>query len=581
MSIVEAEFKEYEAVYAAPYMPQAYARGRVPFPTLYDHSGTMVVDLPQILPGDRFTPASIRITGQPYSGALRNFAGVAVREATELVNADGAWGTNPGAQHGFILDFGGMRSMVRLLVDGTPFKFSLVLPWQGTDFAPQSLFPASAPGTATPSRSPHGTGSLQVSLRGAESQKLYVQVYGDIALDDFLDGCVLETLVFPSNLRASVADRPAFWTHPGALQGETEIIGLADELSALASGLPSALVPKLTLLSDAPGVIELPDGIGSLLAEKSAAASWAGNPGTGVDLQAGVPGTFPMLFPEPVNDKTWELRSLKLKATPKLAPWILEAITVDPAAGAAPPVDASIRIDARLSAAQPFSISSPTELHGFGLLLAGVGDKEAELSVELLADDRGRPGAGPALATRMLKVAGASAWREALLEKPLNLAAGLGFWMVVKAKSGTAQWKVTPGTDNTSARYTEDGTAWQPYPNMLAALPTPGPIVESPVAKPPVFPPSAALRIFRTPRAEENQARVVVSHSDGATVVEMSLPVSYDAVEVEWLWPDGKFPLLAPAAGGESRRIDLGIRSLSSGTLDIAAATVFFAWKGA
>jgi len=144
---------------------------------------------------------------------------------------------------------------------------------------------------------------------------------------------------------------------------------------------------------------------------------------------------------------------------------------------------------------------------------------------------------------------------------------------------------VIPGSDASAARYTEDGTAWQPYPNMLTVLTASGPPVPasptSPIAKKPVFPPSAALRIFRTPRAEESQARVVVSHVNSGTVVEMALPVSDDAVDVEWLWPAGKFPLLSPDPADGSRRIDLGIRSLSSGTLDIAAATVFFAWKGA
>src|SRR4051812_27091255 len=122
MVVVEAKVKEYETVYASNYMVSAYAAGRVPFPALSDHYGTMVVDLPQILPGDRFTPGVLKITGQPYAGTLRNFAGVAVREASELVKSNGAWGGSPGAQHGFILDFGGMRSILRLLVKENTFK---------------------------------------------------------------------------------------------------------------------------------------------------------------------------------------------------------------------------------------------------------------------------------------------------------------------------------------------------------------------------------------------------------------------------------------------------------------------------
>jgi len=59
--------------------------------------------------------------------------------------------------------------------------------------------------------------------------------------------------------------------------------------------------------------------------------------------------------------------------------------------------------------------------------------------------------------------------------------------------------------------------------------------------------------------------------------VEMALPVSGEAVEVEWLWPAASRPLLPPAEAGRS--IQLDIRSVSSGALAIQAATVFFAWK--
>jgi hypothetical protein len=573
MNVFEAEIKQSQPMaYAVYNQPQLYIQALQPFPPLYAKSGTVTADLLLIQPGDRFEPSTSIVRGLPYSGTLRNFSGVAVREVGEIVDKDGAWGDAPGAQHGFILDFGGMRSILRLLRTGSTLKYALVLPWQGTDFALGPLYPAQ--NGSYPNRLPDADGAARISLRGAESQKLYVQIHGNLNLDQFLDACVLETLVFPANLRASVGDRPPFWTHPGPLQGEAGMTGLAEALTSLAADLTAPLAPKLTLQSDAPGVLELPESFAFLSAEKGAAASWAGSPSTALALRAGVPGVFPMHFPLPEDGKVWELRSLKLEAAAVLSPWIAESVTPDPG-GAASGI-ASIRIDARLSAGQNFPSGPGMELHGVGLHLASSAD--AELSVELVSDDAGRPAGGAALASRMLTASGPAAWYEVLFDGPLLLDPGRDFWIVAKAKSGAAQWGVAPALEPTaspglplpssqSALYAEDGTAWQPYPRML------------PVAPASVAAPAAGLRVFRAPRPEENQARVTVSHANGTSVVEMALPVSDQAVETEWLWPAANRPLLAPAADGRS--IELDIRSRSSGSLEIGSATVFFAWKEA
>jgi hypothetical protein len=293
-------------------------------------------------------------------------------------------------------------------------------------------------------------------------------------------------------------------------------------------------------------------------------------------LQAGVTGALPLFLPQPLDGKTWELRSLKLKALPKLSPWIFEAVTPDPEAR----VDgkenrAAVRADGRLSAAQGFVLAQETELHGVGLLLGSQGD--AELSIELSADAAGRPGTGAPLATKMLNLSGDAAWREVLFDKPLTLKAG-SYWIGMKAKSGKAMWSAAPGPDAMAACYAEDGDGWQPFPRMLPSGPgisPPSPFMPLPSAS--VASPCAALRLFRTPRPEENQARVVASHVSGSVTVDMALPAGGGAVDVEWLFPDGHRPLLPPGADGRSTQ--LSIRSLSSGQLDIQAATVFFAWK--
>jgi hypothetical protein len=568
-SIIQAELKQDRtAVMGFAVEGRGYAAPKRKALRLDGHSGTVVLDLPAIAPGDRFEPAAVKVTGATFYGKLEDYAGLAVREAPQTVHSDGAWGNPSGGETGFILDFGGMRSVLGLARLSGDFKFTLVLPWLGTDFGPASLFP-SYPGN-TPQRGPSADGAFGVSLRGAETQKLYVQIRGDLSAEAFAAACALESLAFPANLRASVADRPPFWTHPGPLQGETSMQGLSEALTSLAADLKAPLSPKLTIQSDAPGVLEVPGGFGFLQAEKGAAASWAGSPATSIPLRAGVPGTLPLRFPAPQDGKTWSLRSLRMAAHATLDPWIFEPVGTDPAGS-----PASLRIDARLSACQGFRPAAPVELHGVGLLLAAAAD--AEISVELCADESGRPATGPALAVRMLSLAGAAEWREALFEKPIALEAGALAWIVLKAKSGTALWSAAPAYAGIAAQYAEDGTAWQPFPRMLPA-PVPG-AAPPPGPKPtPVDHPAAGLRLFRTPRPEENQARVILSHANGGALVEMPLPVGDEAVEAEWLWPASGRPELAP---GPDRGLELGLRSLSGGVLDIASASVFFAWKGA
>jgi hypothetical protein len=165
----------------------------------------------------------------------------------------------------------------------------------------------------------------------------------------------------------------------------------------------------------------------------------------------------------------------------------------------------------------------------------------------------------------MLTVSGAAAWYEALFEAPLELEAGAIYWLAAKSKSGSVLWSAAAAEDPSGAAcYAEEGTAWQPYPRML-----PGSAGAAC--------PAAALRLLRAPRPEENQARVVVSHTQGASEVEMPLPVSAEAGTVEWLWPEDGRPVLLP--GGDGRTLTLELKSLASGTLSIASAALFFAWK--
>ena len=81
-SIIQAELKQDRtAVMGFAVEGRGYAAPKRKALRLDGHSGTVVLDLPAIAPGDRFEPAAVKVTGATFYGKLEDYAGLAVREA--------------------------------------------------------------------------------------------------------------------------------------------------------------------------------------------------------------------------------------------------------------------------------------------------------------------------------------------------------------------------------------------------------------------------------------------------------------------------------------------------------------------
>src|SRR4029078_8647165 len=94
---------------------------------------------------------------------------------------------------------------------------TLVLPWLGTAFSDKSAFPTPG-GIGTV---PDSSGSAAVAFAGIETMKVLVQIISTgapLTADAFSSDCRIVTNTFPSNLKAWINTREAFFTPPGVLK---------------------------------------------------------------------------------------------------------------------------------------------------------------------------------------------------------------------------------------------------------------------------------------------------------------------------------------------------------------------------
>lgn len=533
-----------------------YGWGYAPTATLYERSGTIVLPMPEIAPGDRFAALPIELTGVPFAGLLRNWSGAAALENSQRLDANGFW-ENSTAGQGYILDLGGMWPVLELRTGSLATKITAVVPWLGTDFAPASLYPAH-PG-ATPSRAPDPTGTTLAALRGVQSQKLYVQLSTGVGVNDLLDGLVVVSAAYPRNLRARIDTGDVFWTHPGELRGQTAITGLNDSLNALARELETNATPSLVVESDAPGVILSPaDPFGTLVAQKGTEATWAGDPGTTVVVKAGEAIPLPLIFTDDDSGRGWVNRSLRISGRYDASPWRMEALQDEESAT----TPMGLEVDAHFAAGRSFTLSRDTELHGVSLRLCSEG--KSSLLLELLADQDGVPG-GEALASAELSLAAEpdSIWREALFAEPLALAAGQTCWVVLKAREGEARW-LAVSTEASDSRYSEEGGTWSAFPEVYRN------------ATGSTGLPQAMLRLLRLPHPEESDALLALSLPGKSGTLALSWDRRKEGEPQEWIIPSSEPAELPPPSGGKGRTWQATVTSKAGGVLELAQVELFY-----
>jgi len=540
--------------YAAAYRDVEFFLGNDP-----DHSSSGDTELPlgDVNPGASIKRARVRVAGEAYRGKVRNFRGARVTPSPLVYDANGAAAPSVPGQRAFVIDFGGVRTLLGMSVPGNKAKIVLVLPWMGTDFGSRPAYPVTGSLAFYAFPEPHPTGKATVGFPAIETAKLFVQIAGGGIGDAgaFAEEARIVTGVLPTNVRASVNGRPVFFTQPNALDHEVELAGLAEELNAIAAETQTTVATTLKLATDTPGALLVTyDAIGDLEVERSAVARWGGRETLDVPLAALTPTPLPLVFP--TKDTTpWKVGRIALELRGSFPPWRAFGPLGTPIANLA------LKTNAQFSVARRFQLPGRTVLHGIALpLRLPVG--HAEVRLEIAADEDGMPAEGKPLATvdLVLDAPDAAGWHDALVPTPFDTRDATLLWAVVKGKSGTAEWiaQSEPGPVPPATLYTNEGGAWQRYPVRGGQAPAP------------------LLRVLREPIARENAPllTLVLAHGDKAMVVRSADPADDAPTMLEFELPAGEVVTVAPGDGATS--ISLTATAAATGVLVVRSATAYF-----
>ena len=401
--------------YAATYQDVEFFLGNDP-----DHpsSGDTELALGDVGPGANVTRAHVLVRGEAYRGKVRNFRGTRVTPSPLVYDENGAAAPSVPNQRAFVIDFGGVRTLLGMSVPGSKAKIVLVLPWMGTDFGSKPAYPVigSLPFYAFPEPDPDGKAS--VGFPAIETAKLFVQIRGNGIADaaQFADEVRIVTGVMPTNVRASVNGRPVFFTRPNALDREAELTGLAEELNAIAGEAQETVAASLKIATDTPGAIVVTYSAATdFEIERSATARWGGRDALDLPLAGLMPAPLELVFPTD-DTAAWKVRRIVLELGGSFPPWRAFGPVGMPAAKLA------LKASAQFSVARRFSLPGRTVLHGIALPLR-LPSGHAEVRLEIAADVDGAPAESKPLATVDLVLDasdGGATWYDALVATPID-----------------------------------------------------------------------------------------------------------------------------------------------------------------
>ena len=536
-------------LYADQYLSRGFS-----FPAFEDHvvSGQTALALGSFGPGSSVQKARVRVRGEAFAGRLDKFFGTRVTLAPLVYDQKGAAAPSAPGEQAFVVDFGGMRSVLGLLMP-TGVVTVLVLPWMGTDFARQPIYPVSSTYAHFALPAADAVGRQQVGFAAIETAKLFVQVKGPVASEAaFAQEVRIVTSVLPHNLRASLTGRPVFFTKPGALAGEVELTGLAEELNAAVQGLSATQPLTLDIVCDTPGALEVVfDAAQDLALERAQAAQWGGRSNLDVALPALMPTPLELVLPTP-DAAPWQLRRLLLELGGTFPRWRAFGPAGPPAGRL------SATANSRFSVARRLALPGRVLLHGLELALQATA--AAELRLELLPEVDGAPAiVAEPLAALDLKLAAtgdAPIWLPALLAMVLDTGEATALWLVLKGKSGQAAWwagseaaAVPPAT-----LAAQEGGRWLRYPTRAGQAPAP------------------LLRVLREPLPRENLPLITLQWN-GTDLSAEANPGTGSATVIELALP-GSSALAATPSGG-AVTATLIATAAAAGTLQLRSATAF------
>ncbi len=524
-------------------------------------SGQYDGELLDLQPGSRVTRADLSISGKTFHGKLEHLEGAKVTESPVVFTANDKQATAAQTK-AYLVDFGRIVSVMKLEMAAPGPAITLVLPWLGTDFSPTPAF-GNAPASAGKTPTPDTTGKATVGLTGMETLKLLVQLKGSNmpSASEFSSQCTITTGTYPTNVKASLNGRLPFWTKPGPLSDPVTPTGLVEDLNAIAHEATETTTVKLSLATDAPGVLVVDfDEKTDADVEGSALASWGGQSTTQVALRALDPQTVAVPFPAG-SAATWNVSGLEISATGSFPPW-----RAYPGQATSEPGKLGLKIDATFSVARRFELPEAADVYGLALLVRPPTD-DAQVHLELAVEEADAPAAGKPLASADLSIpagpAGATAyWQEVLFPAAVSLKPEAGTWVVARAPAGALEWIGAPeqGSPEVRTLGSSSGSRWDRYPAVDGL---------SPVAQ---------VRILRRPFPSENDPVLKdLAWADGVGG-PVAVEVRQDPVDLELERPKNK-PLAVQVAEGAAS-LALSVTSRATGTLTLKQVTALYREAG-
>ncbi|HEX9311965.1 MAG TPA: hypothetical protein VGA30_03940, partial [Actinomycetota bacterium] len=224
-----------------------------------------------------------------------------------------------------------------------------------------------------------------------------------------------------------------------------------------------------------------------------------------------------------------------------------------------------LKVDATFSVARRFELPEAADVYGVALLVRPPSD-DAQVHLELAAEDADAPAAGKPLASADLAIPAGSAggppyWQEVLFPAAVSVKAEAGTWGVARAPAGALEWVGAPeqGSPGVRTLVSSSGSRWDRYPTVDGLTPV------------------AQVRILRRPFPAENDPVLELGWTDGLGT-PVAAEVGQDPVDLELERPKTQ-PLAVPVAAGAAS-LALSVTARSTGTLTLKEVTALYKEAG-
>ena len=334
----------------------------------------------------------------------------------------------------FIVDFHAFRTILAVGLVNSSVTISEVYMWLGTNF-----FTSGSGGSINPNlllNNPK-THLSYTYFDEVNTTKIKVKLSSSFSLDDFKVKFKVLGRSFPLNLRAKLGEEDPFWAAPGEFSKTTSLPPLAETLNRLKSqGNGSGDGIPLTLISDAPGNVTIRINTIDCHLEK---VQLQGNETAKVQLKAGKPVKNTL---DPISLKSPPIGEPGSQIRLEHIGFDLEGVILS---------DFGVKVSPVFTAA--VNIETPVDLtvQGFKLLLGKDVSPDLELLAEIQTERDGLPCADEVLVSSPIQVDHTTVeqdfWIEVLFEETIQLKTGKKYWLVLKSKTGSTQWKGYLDTD--------------------------------------------------------------------------------------------------------------------------------------